>query len=217
MIGKALLLLSAFACLIYALIKYAGRKVALFPILVSGAIGCFFLGYLYDVVIEYISGGVNGVFNVGMLADIGGFGFIFSASFAQIDGLGDDKSRALSKYRITAVLAPLLIMAMYLPVFLSDNIENAEKFTGFVILIFAALSSYFNFKHLIIPDVSYGIINSIRLYNLFSLLGTAVFCAMTVTEKLGFEVASTVLAIVLALIYPCIMLTMEGGRKKWIS
>jgi len=55
-----------------------------------------------------------------MLARIGGFAFIFSASYAQMDGLVDDKTDSVAKYRIPAILAPAAMILLYIPVLLSD-------------------------------------------------------------------------------------------------
>lgn len=217
MVDNIILMALSLACVIYALVKYLGKKVALFSILISCAMGCFFMGYLYNLITLLVAGKIPAVFNVGMLAELGGFSFLFSASYSQMDGLVDDKSKSLSKYRLIPLVMPLAVAGAFIPVLLSANVQTGEKITTGILYVFVALAAYYNFKHLIIPDVSFGIINSIRKYSLFSVIGSLVFCAMTTLGKLGLGIPSTVCAVILALIYPCMIISMEKGRKKWIA
>jgi len=216
MLTSLLLLLSSACCLVYGLIKYFGRRVAMFSLLVLAALGCFMLGHLYESITLFIHGSVPAVFNVGILARIGGFAFIFSASFAQMDGLVDDHSETIRRYRFLALLAPFLIFLLFLPLLFSE-IQTAEKIVVGVLFFFAGLSSYFNLKHFIIPDVSAGIIDSIRLYSLFSFLSALFYAAMCCGAKLGNTLLADCFAILLAISYPLIWLTMEKGRQKWIA
>jgi len=216
MIVNLLLLISSGLCLLYSIIKYLGKKTAIFSILIAGAIGCFMLGHLYEFITDLITGEIPPVFNVGMLARIGGFAFLFSASFAQMDGLVDDRSREMLKFRISGAAAPLLVFILFLPVVFS-SIGTAEKLTAAAMTAFCALASYFNFKHLIIPDVSSGIIASIRFYNLFALVSELAFVLKLSFEKIRLEPAAIVCSILLALSYPCMLIAMEKGRQRWIA
>lgn len=216
MIIKLLLLLSSAFCLVFGICKYINKKVALFSILIIAAFGCYMLGHLYETITLLIFGSPFGDFNIGMLARLGGFAFIFSASFAQLDGLVDDKSSELRKYRLAALIAPLIIAALFIPV-LGYEMGTAVKIVYALIFLLAALASYYNFKHLIIKDVSFGIIDSIRAYNLFSLISTILYCVMCIAALSGFETVSSIFALALAASYPCTVISMEKGRQRWIA
>ena len=207
--------MSSVICLLYGLFKYLGKHIAMFAILIIAAIGCFMLGHLYDTITLLIRHSIPSVFNIGMLAKIGGYSFLFSASYAQMDGLVDDKSRAMLKYRILSLAAPILIYATYLFAVFS-NINTSEKIMPTVIVIFAGLSSYYNFKHLIIPDIDLGIIASIRLYNLFALLSAIFYTAMLTFNICGNFSISNIFGVLLATTYPCMVISVEKGRQKWI-
>lgn len=216
MIINLILLSSSLICLVFGIVKYLGKKVAMFGILIAAAIGCFMMGHLYDTITLLVLGYIPSHFNIGMLARIGGYAFFFSASYAQMDGLVDDGSRELNKYRIASLLAPMLIIALFVPISVS-SIAISEKLVNGVVFLFAALSAYYNLKHLIIPDVTFGIISSIRMYSLFELFSAICYCVSVTAGKLGYLSLSNALLIIVAATYPCIMLFTERGRQKWIA
>jgi len=194
--------------------KFFAKKVALFNILITSAIGCFMLGKLYELVNLYAGGSINVVFNVGMLATVGGFLFLFSASYAQMDGLVDDRSKLLTKYRLLSLIAPIVILALYIPVF-SSNLDIKVKITTFIIFLFIAQASYFNLKHLIIPDISYGIIDSIRTYSLMVLILEFLTASQLLFDRLGNQKLWAITSLLIAIAYPCVLIAMDRGSKKW--
>jgi len=188
----------------------------MFSVLVIGAFGCFMMGHLYEFLSDLIGVYDQSIFNVGMVARIGGFGFIFSASFAQMDGLVDDKTRTVAKYRFIALIAPVAMALIYAPIALSSLGIYVKVMYG-IVFLFGALAGYYNLKHLIIPDVSFGIIASIRLYSLFSLFSTLLYAMMISSHFMGYETVSFGLGILLGITYPCTVIAMEKGRQKWTS
>jgi len=211
-----ILLGSSLVAFCYGLIKYWGKHVALFSILVTAAMGCLMLGHLYEVITLLIVHKLPAVFHIGLLARIGGFAFLFSASYAQMDGLVDSREKKYAKYRMLPLLAPLALLIIYLPILRSD-ISTAEMIISAILFVFAGATSYYNMKHLIIPDVSYGIIAGIRVYSWFSLLQCILYGLTVTTDKLGPSGLNNIFEILLAVTYPCIMFAMERGRKKWIA
>lgn len=194
--------------------KFFAKKIALFKILITASIGCFMLGKLYELVNLYADGSINEVFNVGMLATVGGLLFLFSASFSQMDGLVDDKSKALIKYRLISLIAPVMVLGIYLPILLSD-LDIKIKITTLIIYLFIAQASYYNLKHLIIPDVSFGIIASIRTYSLAALLLELLTALQLLFDRLDNQVLFAVTSILIAISYPCVLIAMDRGSKKW--
>ena len=86
----------------------------------------------------------------------------------------DDRSPAFRKYRIIAVLAPLTVAGLYVLYFRSAGFGEDAVVNGVISLVICQ-TTYFQLKHLIIPDVEGGIIRSIRGYNLMALI-YAVLC-----------------------------------------
>jgi len=213
---KLLLLLSSAFCVVYGLCKYLGKRVALFSVLVVAAFGCFMMGHLYEFLSQAASSLSQQAFNVGMLARIGGFSFLFSASYAQMDGLVDDGTVGMKKYRLWALTAPVVMAALYVPVVLSAP-GILEKLVYGLVFLFAALAGYYNLKHLIIPDVCSGIIDSIRLCSLFTLITVVCYGLMCAAGIGGRETLSEIFAVALAAAYPCTVITMEKGRRKWTA
>jgi len=216
LIINILLLLSSAFCFVYGLCKYFGKRAALFCVLVIGAFGCFMMGHLYEFLSQLFGWLDPTIFNIGMLARIGGFAFIFSASFAQMDGLVDDRTDSVAKYRALALLAPAAMALLYVPAMMSDLGLFVKVIYG-IVFLFGALAAYYNLKHLIIPDVSFGIIASIRLYSLLSLVSTLCYGLMFASGIMGSEILSAVFASLLAITYPCTVIAMEKGRQKWTS
>lgn len=144
---------------------------ALYAQMITLGIGCAMLGRLYNVAAIFADLHTRTEFNVGLLGMVGCFLFFFTANFGHIDSLTDDRSEQYAKYRRIAWLAPAVNFALYLPVLFSDtNIET--KIVCFVVTYFAMQTSYYHLKHLIIPDVLYGVAKCIRSYNLLALLYT---------------------------------------------
>ena len=86
-----------------------------------------------------------------------------------MDGLADDKSKELRKYRWIPVIASLVIAGLYnvyfaIASFSSHTVVNAVQ------TVILSAAAYYHLKHLIIPDVEDGLIRSIRPFNLVALI-----------------------------------------------
>lgn len=214
LIVRILLLASAAISFAVGVYKFFRSKTALFKILVTASIGCSMLGRLYELVTLIIRGEIPSIFNIGMLATLGAFLFIFSASYSQMDGLVDDKSAGLSKYRLTALIAPVVIMAIAC---LNFKAELSLGLTIFIMVLYLviAVASYYNLKHVIIPDVSFGIIASIKAYSIAALVLELFTAIQILADKLGIEMLWTVSSILIAITYPIVLIAMDRGSKKW--
>ena len=96
---------------VFASMRYYGSSKSLYIKLVIFALGSAMLGRLFDVITLLTRGDIGATFNVGMLGIAGCFLFSLSANYGQMDSLVDDKSRANHKYRVMAMIAPLLILS----------------------------------------------------------------------------------------------------------
>jgi len=208
------LLITSALCFFIGINKYFGRKTALFCILISGALGCFMMGHFCEILFLLVPGEIPEHFHLGILAGIGGYAFLFSASYSQMDGLVDDRSPSLRRYRLLSLGAPALLLAIYLPILFSD-LSLAQKIISAALVFCAAFPSYYHLKHLIIPDVSMGIIASIRGYSASALLLEILSVAFLTVNKLEKTTFVWIIGILLAAAYPCVFFSMEKGRKKW--
>lgn len=190
------------------------KKGILFLQIVTCALGCAGLGFAFNIVSFLTTREIPQGFNIGILGMIGCYFFLLSAGYGQLDGLGDSGSKAFRKYRLMALGAPFLILvAVAAVVFTPDAADG--RLVPVMLLLVMAPSSYYNLKHLIIPDIDLGILKAIRSYNIMILLFTAI---NTVSILLGIyglsnlaNIASLANAIVIAFIMPISI----SGVKKW--
>jgi len=128
--------------------------------------------------------------------------------------LVDNRSKELTKYRVISFAAPLVVMAAYAYLFFKLDLMFEKVFFAFVFVIIA-MSSYYSLKHIIIPDVEYGIIDSIRSYSVVALIMAAFYVENIVASKLDLEVLKITSCIGLCILYLAIIPIMERGSKKW--
>jgi len=213
-IFRIILLVCSAAAFIYGCAKFMKPKTALFKQLIVCAIGCMMFGRLHGVVMVMAIGYIPTPFNVGLLGIFGGFFFILTASFGQMDGLVDGKQKGLAKYRVLAFLAPVAILLAFVPIWLSGK-DLDDKIVPFVVALPMLASSYYNLKHFITPDVEFGILKSIRGYNLMALILSVLYVAEIVTQTLNIRTAWYAVMILISLCYLLILPVLERGSKKW--
>ena len=180
-------------------------------------VGCIAFGRLYQVVRLLTGGDILHEFQLGILGVIGSLMFFFSANFGAIDSLADDKSKKYSKYRLIAFAAPLAALALYIGFLLFLGAPRLWKIIGAVVTFFIMQTTYYNLKHLIFPDVDYGVINCLKPYNA-AVLFYALFCiadiiAMSRESQIAVAIVSAEIGITVLLITPLL----AKGVKKWTA
>jgi len=107
-------------------------------------------------------------FNVALLAVIGSELFLVTANYGQMDSLVDDKTSEMLPYRWLAIILPVIELAILVFFYLTHQQELLM--IGVTVVCFLAIgaASYYNFKHLIIPDIELGFVRAIRGYNLLA-------------------------------------------------
>lgn len=208
-----LLFLSSAVSFIYGAVKFFKPKTALFKQIVVSSLGCFMLGRLYNLLIS-VADKIPEGFNIGLLSLFGGFMFLFSADFGQMDGLVDGKQKEFTKYRLLSLLSPAFILLTAGVGYIMSN-GLSLKISYIPVYIMIMLSSYFNFKHLLLPDVDFGILKSIRKYNFFALM----LCIVTSVD-LSFSfmnniIFNTITSVMTGVFYIAIIVSLERGSKKW--
>ena len=151
-----------------------------------------------------------------MLGPVGCFVFLFSASFGQIDGLGDDRNPRMRKFRLIPLIFPTLYIGLYVLDILSPVHLSVKIIHTFLLLLIAA-TVYYNFKHLIIPDVTYGIFKSMRKYNLLVLCISALFTVRVLFSDYGMDMAENIIVLLLAATFLLLLPITAKGVQKWYT
>ncbi len=199
----------------YGLFRFFRDDSALYVRMIVLGVGCAMLGQLFQTLLLLVNGELGDGFNVGVLGIIGNYLFFFSANYGQMDSIVDDGSVKFRKTRIIALAAPLAVAAVWIAVVVLEGFNESTITLG-VMGLFLALACYFHLKHLIIEDVSYGLIRSIRSYNLLAL----VYAALCVSEVLvaGLPEIFTVIVCVLeCAVLLAFIPVLERGVKKWTT
>ena len=201
----------------YGLYRFFRDESALYVRMIIFGVGCAMLGRLFETLLILVNGSLTNGFHVGMLGIIGSFLFLFSANFGQMDSIVDDGSKKYRKTRLISFAAPLVIAAIFCCIAAAKGINESTIPLG-VESLFIALASYYHLKHLIIEDVSFGLIKAIRSYNLLSLV-YALLCMLEIYMK-SFNFPA--FAIVIVNVLQCAVLlvfvpVLERGVKKWTT
>ena len=201
----------------YGLFRFFRDESALYVRMIVFAIGCAMLGRLFETLLILVNGSVGNGFHVGMLGIIGSFMFLFSANFGQMDSIVDDGSKRYLKTRLISLAAPVVILAVWVLIAVTKGFNETTIPLG-VEALFIALASYYHLKHLIIEDVSFGLIKAIRTYNLLSL----VYAVLCMTEMFVKSFNLPAFATVIVNVLQCVVLlvflpVLERGVKKWTT
>ena len=218
-----LLLSNIIACIcaavgfVYGAVKFMLPKKATYAQMITLAVGCTAFGKAYQIVRLLTVGDILGEFQLGLLGTVGSLVFLFSANFGAMDSIADDGSKAYRKYRIIPAVAPVSVVLFYVLLFLPGDFSVLVKAVAGVISFFAAQASYFNLKHLIFPDVDYGVVKCLKLYNLLALF-FEFLCLVEITAY-GFEseIASLIAGILTGVIMLIMTPIVERGIKKWTT
>ena len=205
--------LSAIA-LIYGLYIMITKKLPLYFRLSLCVVACLLLGYVFDICDYIINGVLSDGYLIGYLGSVGSFLFLLAASIGYMDGILDDGAPQMKKCRYIALIAPVLVAALWIPNILAD-IPTSTKVVYTVLWIAAMFSSYFNMKHAIIPDMGFGFVKAIKPFNVAALTFTVFqlvhltlwnFCDWVPLLISGILFGSSCVAMIV---------TADKGIKKW--
>ena len=202
---------------VYGLYRFFRDESALYVRMIIFSVGCAMFGRLFETLQYLVNGQLGSGFHVGMLGIIGSFLFLFSANFGQMDSIVDDRSKKFAKTRLISLAAPVVVLAIWCVIAFSKGLDKTTIPMG-IEALFIALASYFHLKHLIIRDVEFGLIKSIRAYNLFALI-YALLCMLEMLVK-SFNYPN--FWIVTIYVLQCVVLlvfvpVLERGVKKWTT
>ena len=205
----------AFVGFIYGIVKFFKPKKAIYAQMITLSVGCMAFGRLYQVVRLITVGDILEHFQLGVLGVIGSLLFLFSANFGVMDSLADDGSKQFLKYRLIALITPVAAIYVYLSLFLFSDFPLLVKIVSGIITAVASCASYYNLKHLIFPDVDFGVINCLKGYNALALvLEFLIIAEMIVNSRAG-EIGALIIGVLLGIAFLAIVPVAERGIKKW--
>lgn len=198
----------------YGVVRFFKKGKALYLQMIVGGLGCMMLGRVFQFVTLLTRGMLPEGFHIGTFGIVGGFVFFLSANYGQMDKLLDDGAKENRKYRLLGLLAPLLMAGIYcLIFFFNPGLESMIVYGVMTAIIMFA--SYFNLKHFIFPDVEFGIIRSIRGYNLIALLLGVLSVGEIALMLWNKTVPLLILYIAICVVSIAVVPVLEKGVKKW--
>lgn len=204
----------AFVGFIYGAVRFIRKNKALYGQMITYAILCVVIGRLYDIARLSTGAEITGRFQLGTLASIGSFLFFFSANYGALDSIVDDGSKQFKKYRVFSLIAPVAVIVAYFPLFCFSDVSVLWKAQSGVVMFFAALCSYYNLKHLIIPDVDFGVVKSLRPYNFLALLFMVSCIAECYSLSRGNEMLTLIIGCLTAAVSLVMLPMISYGLKK---
>ncbi len=201
----------------YGLVRFFRERKALYTRMIIFGIGSAMLGRLFETLSLFAFGEIPSGFHIGMLGIISSFLFFFTANYGQMDSLVDDKSAKFRKYRLIAILAPVVIVVLFIIYLRSAEFGPGAVARGVETLVIA-LAAYFHLKHLVIEDVDYGIIRSIRGYNLLALVYALLCMAEMILRAAPYpEILLVIVDVLICIIYLIFVPVLEKGVNKWTT
>lgn len=207
------LLASAFV-FIYGVLNFFGKKDALYLKLFTAAMGCFSLGTLHSICIEIVAGTEASGFFISYFGHVGCFLFLLSANYGQIDGLIDDGNENFRKYRYIALIAPAACLLFGIFSVFAE-IKLPIKVIYLAIWLFISLCSYYNFKHLIIPDMGFVFVKAIRPFNASVLVFSAMEMVYLAVKALDYLALESVMRVLIGISCIAMLIFAKKGVKQW--
>ena len=198
----------------YGAIRFFKKGKALYLQMIVGGLGCMMLSRAFQFVTLLTLGSLPSGFHIGTLGVVGGFLFFLSANYGQMDRLLDDGAPENKKYRVIPIIAPVVLGGIYASLFFIPASSNQRLIYG-VMAAVIMFASYFNLKHFIFPDVEFGIIRSIRGYNLIALILAVLSVGEIVMLSLNVQLPLMMVYVAICVVSVAIVPILERGVKKW--
>lgn len=209
----AMMIFSGAAFLIGAS-KYLKPHKPLYASMIVLGIGCTAIGRLHSFLRVLTGLEVMDIFHVGLLGTFGTFMFFFSSNYGQIDSLVDDGSKEFLKYRLAGFIGVIVTAGLYVSVLLSPA-PAAEAVTDGIVALAVAVASYFHVKHILIPDIDYGVVRCQRGYNILALLYGMLCMLEMVSVAYNIEILLIIVCVFQCAVSFFLVIALDRGVKKW--
>ena len=216
LIQNAAILICSAIGVVFGAFRYLRPKKPLYASMIVLGLACIMLGRLYQTIQLWTGNDIAGVFQIGTLGTTGAFSFFFSANFGQIDSLADSGDKKLQRYRIIAWAGPVCIAALYAIILLSPAKMPLKAIYGFTAFMIAQ-AAYFHIKHLLIPDVDYGVVRCQRGYNALAFCLGIMDMIEIIAMLKGNETLLIISGAALSILSLAIIPVMDRGVKKWTT
>lgn len=184
--------------------------------MITLAMGVIAFGRLFLVCRILTGGEITSTFQLGFIGMIGSFMFFFSANYGAIDSLVDSSINKGVLNKTIPFIAPIIAVVLYLVFFIFSDVSLMWRIFGGVLTLIIGLSTYFNLKHLLSPDIDKGVVTCLRPYNLLALI----YAASVLVECIGLSSGNIVVAFVAGLISSIsivlVVPLINRGMKKWL-
>lgn len=164
-IAEILPFFGSVAATVYGLFAFSKKGKALYPKVITAAMGCYALSCLYHICQTLLFEEPAEGFTATYLGRIGFHLFIFTANFGQMNGIMDDGTPKMRPSRYIGLLGPLLAAVLFLFVLWAE-MPLSTTLTYLTVWVVAALSMYYTLKHAVIPDLGFGFSRAVRPYNI---------------------------------------------------
>ena len=200
---------------IYGLVRLVMSGKAPYTHMIVYGLGCVMIGRLFQTVSLFAFGELTNGFNIGMLGIVGSFLFFFTANYGQMDSLVDDGTPKFQKTRLMALAAPAVIFILF-AIYIHYTGIDFSTFVRLAGMMIIAVTSYYHLKHILIEDVDFGLIKSLRRYNILA-LALAVLCVVeTIASSAPFSPLFLMIVLQLTcIVYLLIIPELEKGVMRW--
>jgi hypothetical protein len=208
-------LIATLVSLIYGLKYFFKKRKPIFLQSLTMAMASHALGSVYHLCQSLTSETVVDGFTPAYLGRIGFFLFIITASYGQLDKIVDDGSSKMRPARFIGLIASLVVVLLYIPNFLINDVTTATKVVYAMVWLPAIISVYFNLKHAIIPNMDFGFIKAIKPYNILTLLlGFSELLCLTAWDYYEL-IPLAISAVVFGALCISTMIAAKKGVEKW--
>lgn len=197
----------------FGAVKLFKKKTPLYLQILVCAAGCFAIEQLSYIVNIWC--GISENFSIGMFGIFGCNFFLLSANFGTLDRIVDDGNKTRSA-RSTAIIAPAVILALIIAVFIFWKDINLLFAAMWVVMLIPALpASYFNLKHILLPMDPFKILKVTRNCNISALVFYVITAVYVISSASLNGTVNGVLSILMSLSVMGLTLCAVKGAKEW--
>ena len=198
----------------FGAVKLFTRKKPFYMKLLVCAAGCFMLEQ--QLLLINLWCGVHEVFSIGMLGILGCNYFLLSANYGTLDKIVDDRAIENRPARLLAIIAPVIIALLCLNAFFAWRDKDIICDILWMLMLLPAIpASYFNLKHILLPEDAGGFLRATRNSNISALILYVImtfFVRCSATDNSRLE---GILSLLMSLAVLGITISAVRGAKKW--